>query len=344
MNQLVQLGWTPEWESAFQSLQRPDLEPARVLEEQKKLYRVGTAAGERLAVMAGRLYHETVTADDRPAVGDWVALEVLEGRSRVRHILPRRTCIVRKAVFRSSEPQVVASNVDTVLVVTSLNRDFSPRRLERFLALVWESGARPVVVLNKSDLCDRVAAMTEEAVAIAVGVDVHALSAKEGNGVDALAAYLGRGETVAFVGSSGVGKSTLLNRLAGADVQAVKEIRRDDDRGRHTTTNRNLIVLPNGALLLDTPGMREIALWADGEGMEAAFSDIEALARQCRFRDCAHGREPGCAVVGAVRRGRLDADRYESYGKLKRELAHIETKQNQRAANDAKRRWKRRPK
>jgi len=341
LHSLSALGWTPEWESAFQDLNHAGVEPARVLEEQKRLFRVGAAGGEHLAVLSGRLQEATARTVGRPAVGDWVAVEVASGRSRVHAVLPRRTALVRQAVFGRTVPQVVAANVDSVLIVTSLNSDFSPRRLERYLALVWESGARPVVVLNKADLCADVARRAAEAGAVAPGVPVVALSARTGDGLDGLAPYVGRGETTALVGSSGVGKSSLVNRLAGETLQVVREIRVRDDRGQHTTTSRQLLRLPGGALLIDTPGLRELALWDAGEGLGATFRDIEEIAARCRFRDCSHDGEPGCAVRNALRTGALDAERYLGYEKLRREQAHLERKQDERAALDAKRRWKR---
>jgi ribosome biogenesis GTPase len=345
LHSLKQLGWTPEWESAFDKIENnEDLEPARVLEEQKDLLRVGTARGTLRAVTAGRLRHAAAGPEELPAVGDWVAVDArapAEGRSRVHALLPRRTALLRKTAFRRTQAQVVAANLDTVFCVTSLNRDFNPRRLERYLALVWESGARPVLLLNKADLCADAEARRAEAETLAMGVPVHTVSARDGLGLDALGPHLVAGETTAVIGSSGVGKSTLINRLAGAELLLVKEIRTDDDRGRHTTTHRQLVRLPAGALLIDTPGMRELALWESEEGLEQAFSEIEEVASRCRFRDCGHDGEPGCAIRAALDDGTLDAERWASYVKLKRELAHLARRQSERATLDTKRRWKR---
>jgi ribosome biogenesis GTPase len=342
LNALEQLGWTPEWASAFASIDKEGLEPARVLEERKDLHRVAAARGELWAVTAGRLRHAAAGPDELPAVGDWVAVEApAEGRSRICAVLPRRSTLMRKTALRRTEAQVVAANLDTVFCMTSLNRDFNPRRLERYLALVWESGARPVVLLNKADLCGDVEARCTEAEALALDVPVHAVSAREGVGLDALEPHLGAGETTAVIGSSGVGKSTLINRLLGEERLTVKEIRTDDDRGRHTTTHRELVRLPDGALLIDTPGMRELALWEAEDGLEQAFQDIEELAASCRFRDCRHAVEPGCAVRTALDDGSLDAERYAGYAKLKRELAHLARRRSEREFLDTKRRWKR---
>lgn len=343
MRSLEDLGWAAPFAAAFESLGRPSLEPARVAEEQRGLYHVLTPAGPLPAAVSGRLRHETLRREERPAVGDWVAVHRHPdgGRATIHHVLPRRSALQRKSPDRSAAAQVVAANVDTVFLVTSLNRDFNPRRLERFLTVVWESGARPVVLLNKADLCAEPEPLLAEAGRVSPGVPVHALSARTGAGVEALAPYLGRGATAALVGSSGVGKSTLLNRLAGEERQAVRSARADDDRGLHTTTSRQLIPLPGGALLVDTPGVREIALWGAEGALDAAFEDIDALGRQCRFQDCSHGPEPGCAVLRALRAGRLDGDRYESYVKLRRELDYLARKQDHRAALEQKRQWKR---
>ena len=339
--QLSKLGWTPAWQSAFDPIDRADLEPARVVEEQRGLFTVVTAAGPVAAGISGRLRHETQDRRERPAVGDFVAVFRTPDRATIHRVLPRRTAVVRKvAADGVATGQVVAANVDTVFVVTSLNRDFNPRRLERYLAVVWDSGADPVVLLTKSDLAAEPSAYAAEAEAVAPGVPVHVLSALHGQGVDGVRAYLDPGKTVALIGSSGVGKSTLLNALAGSVLQRVQEVRADDERGRHTTTARQLVRLPCGALVVDTPGLREVALW-DAAGLGDAFADVEELARACRFRDCIHEREPGCAVRRAVREGRLHQERLASYKKLQRELAHLERKVDERAMLEEKRKWKR---
>ena len=278
-----------------------------------------------------------------PVTGDWVAAELKGGAAIIAHVLPRTTAFTRMAAGTAKDRQVVAANVDTALLAASLNADFSPRRLERYLANTYESGAAPVIVLTKADVADDPGPLVEAVQAIAFGVPVLAVSAASGQGLAALSALLAPGKTAVLLGSSGVGKSTLVNALAGAELMATREIREDDAHGRHTTTHRELILLPSGALILDTPGMRELALWEAEAGVAAAFADvateIEQLANECRFRDCAHDREPGCAVQAAVADGTLDADRWQSFQKLRRELAHAVRKEDPMAAAAERRRW-----
>ena len=259
-----------------------------------------------------------------------------EGAGTIHAVLPRRSAIIRKAAGNPTEAQVVGANVDTVFLVTSLNDDLNLRRLERYLATAWESGAQPAILLTKADLSDDTAAAVLEVQAIAYGVPVHAVSTVTGEGIGELGAYLAEGKTVALIGSSGVGKSTLVNRLAGREVLATQEIRESDGRGRHTTSHRELVPLPGGGLVLDTPGMRELQLWESTDGMQEAFDDVEELIDACRFADCGHGVEPGCAVQAALADGSLAPDRYESWVKLQRELEHLERKQGGRAAAEAR--------
>jgi ribosome biogenesis GTPase len=336
------LGWDAHWRELFAPYVSQSLLPGRVVVEHRDAYRIETEGGERSGALAGRLRHRAERRSDLPAVGDFVAIRSPEsnagdGPAIVEGVLPRRTAFVRRAAGGRPDDQVIAANIDTVFVMTGLDHDFNVRRTERYLAAVWESGASPVVLLNKVDLCQDVDQRVDQLRSVAIGVDVHAVSALTADGVGTLAEYLRPGVTVGFVGSSGVGKSTLLNRLLGRDVQATAGVRAHDSRGRHTTTHRELFVLPQGGLVIDTPGMREFALSDADEGLDAVFADIDALSADCRFADCAHRGEPGCAVRGAVERGELGADRLESYHKLLKELRYEESRGDQNAAAERKR-------
>ena len=337
---LPDLGWTAGHTNDFEPYAADGLVPGRVSEQHRGVSIVLTAAGELRTDVAGRLSHDAA-AGDLPAVGDWVAVAArpAEGTGTIQAVLPRRTKFSRKVALAASEEQVIAANIDTVFLVTSLNDDFNLRRLERYLTLAWESGAQPVIILTKTDLCDDVATRVLEVEAIAFGVPVHAISSITGDGLELVRSYLAPGLTVALLGSSGVGKSTLVNTLAGREVLAVQEIRESDGEGRHTTTHRQLVLLPEGGLVLDTPGMRELQLWESTDGLGETFADIEELGLRCRFNDCAHGTEPGCAIQAALEAGTLAADRWESYLKLQRELAHLERRLDKRAQSEARKQW-----
>jgi ribosome biogenesis GTPase / thiamine phosphate phosphatase len=336
--ELTALGWSPGRQEEFEPYAAGGLAPARVAAQHRGTYVVYAEGGERPAEVAGRLRHEAVTASDFPAVGDWVAVEDAPdaGAATIHAVLERATAFSRKAAGEEAVEQVVAANVDVVFLVSAFGDDLNVRRIERYLASGWESGAEPVIVLNKSDLSVDLPADRAEVEAVAFGVPVHVVSCLAGAGLDELRTYLSGNRTVALLGSSGVGKSSLLNRLVGWERQDVQGIRADG-RGRHTTTFRELVPLPGGGLLLDTPGMRELALWDAAGGVEDAFTDVADLAAACRFADCAHEREPGCAVQAALADGSLDEERLESYRKLQRELRHLELKADPRALAEARR-------
>lgn len=342
LEQLRPWGWSDARQTQFDSHARAGLQPGRIVAAHRGLYEVAMAGGIQAAQVSGRHRHGALGPDDFPAVGDWVALQHAPGDARavIQHVLPRLSRFARLAVGASGTTQVVAANVDTVFLVAALNRDFNLRRLERYVAAAWESGAQPVVVLSKADLCDDPQAQALAAEAVAPGVGVHLVASLQGAGLADLAPYLAPGKTVALLGSSGAGKSTLLNALAGREVMATGAIREDDDRGRHTTTHRELVALPSGGLLIDTPGMRELGLLDATEGVSQAFDDVEALARACRFHDCGHDAEPDCAVRSAVAAGTLTPERLASYSKLQREAAYQARRTDQRARLEAQAKWK----
>jgi ribosome biogenesis GTPase len=335
------LGWTPELAVAHAPHEALGRDAARVVAEDRGSYHVVGRGGELRAAVSGRFRFE---ADEDPsavpAVGDGVAVEGgMRGDTVIPALLPRRTALVRQAAGKRTEAQVVGANLDVVFVVASLNADLNLRRLERYVAAAWESGAEPVVLLSKADLADDPDAILAAVGRVAAGARVLVVSSFDGRGVDEVRALIGHGRTVAFVGSSGVGKSTLLNRLAGEERALVREIREDDARGRHTTTRRQLHLLPDGGLVLDTPGMRELALW-DADGLGEAFTDVDDLVRRCRFSNCSHNGEPGCAIAAALADGTLARGRHESWQKLQRETAHHERRVDALARAEERRKWK----
>lgn len=340
---LQELGWDARWADAFAPYQAEGLIPARIAIEYNYIFRGIASRGELRLQHAGRFKHRAVTRSELAAVGDWVAVRPVEGEPHgiIEAVLPRRSKFSRKVAGELTEEQVVAANIDTVFLVMGLDGDYNPRRLERYLLLAHESGAAPVVLLSKADLAADLPAALDEIRPIAVGVPVHAISVVTGEGLEAVLGHLGRGRTGALLGSSGVGKSTLINALVGQALLPTREVRASDSRGRHTTRHRQLIILPGRGLLIDTPGMRELQLWSDESAVSEAFDDIEQIALRCRFRDCSHAAEPGCAIRTALEDGSLDAGRYGNYLKMQRELRFLERRQDQRLAQQEKERWKR---
>jgi ribosome biogenesis GTPase len=335
---LAALGWTDELEAAFTSYSERGFEPARVVAEHRGGYYVRGERGDRLAHPRGRLRDDEITGG-MPAVGDWVAVCDAPGdRAAIEALLPRRTKVSRKTPWLKAEEHILVANVDTVFLVAGLDHDFNPRRLERYLVAAWDSGADPVVVLTKLDVCDDFEKVVE-AQNVAVGVPVLPVSNVTGEGVEEVRTLLRPARTFVLLGSSGTGKSTLVNKLAGRLVMPTGDLR-NDGRGRHTTRHRQLLVLRDGAILVDTPGLRELQIW-EGD-LDSAFADIAELAAECRFSDCAHDTEPDCAIRGALESGALDPDRWTSYLKLQRELRSIKARKGTREHRELKRRWRQR--
>ena len=342
INNLKPLGWDEFFERHFQPYAANGYASGRVVSEYKHFYRVYSESGKVLGETAGRLRHEALDRGDLPVVGDWVVIRPSpeSGKVTIHAVLPRKSKFTRKMAGVRTEPQIVAANIDTVFLIASLNEDFNLRRVERYLIVAWESGARPVIILSKSDLCDEAEARIEEIRAVVGDVSIHAISVVREEGLNQLVRYFKHGQTVALLGSSGVGKSTLINHLLGHEYLRVQETRERDGRGRHTTTHRELIVLPQGGLVLDTPGMRELQLWDGESGLHVAFADIETIASRCYFSDCGHHDEPQCAIREALADGEIDTERYQSYEKLQKELTYLARKQDIRSAIAEKKRWK----
>ncbi|MBI4625342.1 MAG: ribosome small subunit-dependent GTPase A [Verrucomicrobia bacterium] len=349
--QLSSLGWDDFFASHFQRFSADGFVPARVALEHKHAYELLSSDGDFTAVCTGRLLHDATSRADLPAVGDWVAVRPHPNeahacpeqrrRADIHAVLPRRTKFSRRAAGNDGAEQIVAANVDTVFLVTALDRNFNLRRIERYLVVAWESGAQPVVVLSKADLHADPAAARREVETVAIGAPVLVLSAALGDGLEALAPWLAPGRTVALLGSSGVGKSTLINRIIGAERQATTAIRDAVGKGRHTTTHRELIAGPSGVLVMDTPGMRELQLWdVDRERLAATFADVAALTARCRFSDCTHRSEPGCAVQAALDDGSLEIDRWQSFQKLRREQAYAARKADPRLERQTRAHWR----
>lgn len=344
-DRLREWGWTDERNGPLiaAAAEAPEVAraPARVIAQHRGEYRLMTPWGEAVGVAPGRMEYRASGRRELPAVGDWVIIEPSAGGpAAIAQILPRTTQFVRRKVGPDSGEQVIAANVDFAFIVSSLNRDLRARRIERYLVATRESGALPVVVLTKSDLCDDPEALAAPIRGVAAGAPVQVVSAVTGDGIGALREWLQPRRTVVLIGSSGVGKSTLINTLAGSDLLATQEVREIDAKGRHTTTHREIFRLPDGVLLLDTPGMREFGLVEAAEGLDETFDDVAGLAESCRFRDCRHGNEPGCAVRAAIEAGTISAERWASYEKLQKEAAFETRRRDVGAALAEKRRWK----
>lgn len=338
---LLALGLTEDHLKYFSEYDQNEFIIGRVTLEHKRMYRVLTNNGELLCEVSGRYSFTAQSRLDYPAVGDWVVIKprAAEKKGTIHHLLPRKSKFSRKVAGNTTEEQIVATNVDTVFLVNSLNADLNLRRIERYILLAWESGASPVIILSKTDLCENVDEKINNIQSIALGIPIIPISVETEYGLEELTPYLKQGKTIALLGSSGVGKSTLANYLLGKTKQIVQEIR-EDDKGKHTTTHRELIVLPSGACLIDTPGMRELQLWESETGLGESFSDIEVIAKDCRFRDCNHTNEPGCAVQQAITDGNLSSSRLNNYNKLLKELAYLERKTDKKAQLEEKKRWK----
>lgn len=339
---LTSLGWNSFFENHFETYRSQNFTAGRIAVEHKERYEIYTEHGELSGEITGKFRFEAERREDFPAVGDWVAMHVIpEDRFALIHaVLPRKTKFSRKVAGTTTEEHIIAANIDTVFIVSGLDEDFNLRRIERYLLLTEQSRAEAVVLLNKADLCSDAQEKYEAVRAVAPATPVHILSALRHQGMDLIRSHIPAGKTASLLGSSGVGKSTIINALIGDAVQSVQEVREESGKGKHTTTRRELFILPGGGLLIDTPGMRELQLWSGSESLCNTFEDIESLARQCRFRDCKHESEPGCAVRAALDDGSLDPGRFRNYIKMQKEIRYLALRQDANAARAEKLRWK----
>jgi ribosome biogenesis GTPase len=354
---LKNIGWDSFFEDRLKQIKNQtkydyDFLVGRVSAVHTNLCQVLTEGGEITTQVSGKMRdkinNETTSPNEEtpepafPAVGDWVMMihDQQHNSGIIRLVLPRKTKFSRNAAGVTSQEQVIAANIDYAFIVAALNADFNPSRIERYLVTAWNSGAVPVILLNKADLCAEVGAKIAEMEKTAVGVPVHALSAAKGDGLEQLTPYLQNGRTSVFIGSSGAGKSTIINRLLGRDVIKVVETSDYKDKGRHTTTSREMYLLEGGGIVIDTPGMRELQLWEGEQGLSETFDDIEQLAAQCRFNDCRHQEEPGCAIRPALEKGEIDQVRFKNFLKLQRELKYKEARHNAKVRMEQSKRWK----
>jgi ribosome biogenesis GTPase / thiamine phosphate phosphatase len=341
---LEDLGWNLFFQKHFQTIKIPNTVPARVVSESKGSFQVFSQHGELASRISGKMRYRAGEENQYPAVGDWVVVQPLfaEHKGIIHAVLQRKSKFSRKVAGERTEEQIVSANVDTIFIVSGLDggRNLNLRRIERYLTLAWNSGATPVIVLNKVDLCPDPNLYLRNIEDIAPGISIYLVSAKKQTGLDALRNYVTKGTTAAFLGSSGVGKSALINALLGIEKQEIGEVREDDRTGRHTTTKRQLLLLPEGGMVIDTPGMREIQLWAGEEDLQGTFHDIETLAKLCRFSDCSHNVDSGCAVRAAIDSGDLDPARLESYRKLQNELTYLASREENSTRLYEKQKWK----
>lgn len=340
--QRTDLGWNSFFEDHFKAYRDQNYSIMRIIRENREKYVACNEEGEFSCEVTGKFRFENNGKSSFPTVGDWVVGSIVpnEHKAMIHAILPRKSIISRKVAGKTTEEQPVAANIDTIFIITGLDSNYNVRRIERYLSIAWESGTVPVILLNKSDLCPEAEERKQEVESIAAGVDVYTLSAFSQEDLLKLKKYIAPGRTVAFLGSSGVGKSTIINTLLGTERLKVNAVSELGSRGRHTTTFRELIFLPEGGMVIDTPGMREIQVWGDDEGVDQVFNDITELAANCRFKDCSHENEPGCAVQEALNTGALDPKRFSNYLKLKKEYAYLSDRQTMKASAIEKARWK----
>jgi len=333
---LEELGWNDFFKKQFSEMETEETFPARVATAHGELYSIYSESGELQAEISGKLRFDTILKSSLPAVGDWVVAKMRpEGDSAIiEGVLPRLSKFSRKVAGSTTDEQVLVANINTVFLVNGLDGDYNLRRIERYLAIGWDSNAKPVIILNKTDVCRDVQGRIAEVEAISFDVPICALSALKNKGIESLKEYINKGTTVAFLGSSGVGKSSIINSLLGEERLKVGAVREEDSRGRHITSIRELIILPGGGIVIDNPGLREVQMWMDEDKLEEAFRDIKRFAVNCKFKDCRHISEPGCAVKDAIAKGGLDEKRFQSYIKLKKELRYLATRKNEKARNE----------
>lgn len=339
---LKKFGFDAFVEKHLEYCQLEKLSIGRICAEYKEGYKLFSENDELTAVVSGKFRNDSKSREDFPAVGDWVLFEIVnEGeKAIIRKILPRKSKFSRKVAGKETQEQIIASNVDFAFIVCALNYDFNLRRIERYLSLIWQSGATPVIILSKTDLCTDVQTKIAEVENIAFGVDIHAISNISSDGINVLQKYFSNNKTVVLIGSSGVGKSSLINNLAKENVMNVSVLRSNIEKGRHTTTHKQMLILPDGGLIIDTPGIRELQLWDAENGISHTFSDIEEIIKFCKFNDCTHTNEPGCAVKKAIKEGLLDVDRLNNYLKVQKEQEYLTNRQTQSAAKVEKDKWK----